>query len=58
MSKVGGYYLDDGEVLRISAGDVVFYVVDEQKYGVAMDYIISRGLQLNIIEVVNMTELI
>lgn len=58
MNKVGGYYLNDGEVLRVSAGDLIFYVDDEQKYGEAMDYIRSRDIQLNIIEVISMDELI
>lgn len=58
MNKVGGYYLDDGEVLRISAGDLVFYVDSEQKYEEAVGYIRARDMQLNIIEVVSLQELI
>ena len=56
--RVGGYFLKDGEVLRISADEVVFFVDDEQKYREAMSYIESRCTQLNLIEVVSLQELI
>ena len=56
--RVGGYFLKDGEVLRISADEVVFFVDDEQKYREAMGYIESRCTQLNLIEVVSLQELI